>query len=180
MGPREAQPGSPRPNHSQGASLPREGGMPAGWSGDLGETDSLRGRSSRQRTSSTGRTGGGGVRCVTGDRQDPGGTTNTTARAAMTVFTIGYGGRDKASLLALLHANGVNTIVDIRLRPDRASMGMWTKAKTADKGIEGWLAAAGIEYRSLVELGNLFRGFPDRSEERRVGKECRSRWSPYH
>src|ERR1051326_7288424 len=22
--------------------------------------------------------------------------------------------------------------------------------------------------------------FPDRSEERRVGKECRSRWSPYH
>src|SRR3712207_9455420 len=22
--------------------------------------------------------------------------------------------------------------------------------------------------------------FPNRSEERRVGKECRSRWSPYH
>src|SRR3712207_9568701 len=25
-----------------------------------------------------------------------------------------------------------------------------------------------------------FDAFPDRSEERRVGKECRSRWSPYH
>ena len=24
------------------------------------------------------------------------------------------------------------------------------------------------------------REFVDRSEERRVGKECRSRWSPYH
>src|SRR3712207_7824551 len=24
------------------------------------------------------------------------------------------------------------------------------------------------------------KGSPDRSEERRVGKECRSRWSPYH
>src|SRR2546426_1176148 len=24
------------------------------------------------------------------------------------------------------------------------------------------------------------RPVPDRSEERRVGKECRSRWSPYH
>src|SRR2546430_8000139 len=24
------------------------------------------------------------------------------------------------------------------------------------------------------------RAFPERSEERRVGKECRSRWSPYH
>ena len=23
-------------------------------------------------------------------------------------------------------------------------------------------------------------GLPPRSEERRVGKECRSRWSPYH
>ena len=23
-------------------------------------------------------------------------------------------------------------------------------------------------------------GLPNRSEERRVGKECRSRWSPYH
>ena len=25
-----------------------------------------------------------------------------------------------------------------------------------------------------------FREMPERSEERRVGKECRSRWSPYH
>ena len=25
-----------------------------------------------------------------------------------------------------------------------------------------------------------FVGFANRSEERRVGKECRSRWSPYH
>ena len=25
-----------------------------------------------------------------------------------------------------------------------------------------------------------FRQWQDRSEERRVGKECRSRWSPYH
>ena len=25
-----------------------------------------------------------------------------------------------------------------------------------------------------------FKGFEFRSEERRVGKECRSRWSPYH
>ena len=30
----------------------------------------------------------------------------------------------------------------------------------------------------LVRL--LPRELPTRSEERRVGKECRSRWSPYH
>ena len=29
------------------------------------------------------------------------------------------------------------------------------------------------------EHKQLFK-YADRSEERRVGKECRSRWSPYH
>src|SRR2546430_9386793 len=28
--------------------------------------------------------------------------------------------------------------------------------------------------------GNIVIGTTHRSEERRVGKECRSRWSPYH
>src|SRR5256714_3016231 len=31
----------------------------------------------------------------------------------------------------------------------------------------------------LARFGQRFRGV-HRSEERRVGKECRSRWSPYH
>ena len=30
----------------------------------------------------------------------------------------------------------------------------------------------------VMDAENLY--FADRSEERRVGKECRSRWSPYH
>ena len=30
------------------------------------------------------------------------------------------------------------------------------------------------------KLGNIDEGTTVRSEERRVGKECRSRWSPYH
>ena len=33
---------------------------------------------------------------------------------------------------------------------------------------------------SVQELVALARKEPGRSEERRVGKECRSRWSPYH
>ena len=34
---------------------------------------------------------------------------------------------------------------------------------------------------TLSSIGKLMVEFPDdRSEERRVGKECRSRWSPYH
>ena len=33
---------------------------------------------------------------------------------------------------------------------------------------------------AVVFMGDLMRKIELRSEERRVGKECRSRWSPYH
>ena len=36
----------------------------------------------------------------------------------------------------------------------------------------------------IIDAKNIYEKIlkikPDRSEERRVGKECRSRWSPYH
>ena len=50
-------------------------------------------------------------------------------------------------------------------------------------------AAEGLDETSLRVLGYIYvqiddgwQGMrdADRSEERRVGKECRSRWSPYH
>ena len=37
----------------------------------------------------------------------------------------------------------------------------------------------GVTFGLLADLVMHFIGL-DRSEERRVGKECRSRWSPYH
>ena len=41
------------------------------------------------------------------------------------------------------------------------------------------------ENKSFTEIGRIIGKNPstiskERSEERRVGKECRSRWSPYH
>src|SRR5256885_6285942 len=49
------------------------------------------------------------------------------------------------------------------------------------RGREARLAApAGAEDLSDRRLGRTRRISRDRSEERRVGKECRSRWSPYH
>jgi len=61
-------------------------------------------------------------------------------------------------------------------------------------GVGAWFAARRFWWRPVpsvfagiflgVVLGVTFsRTLPDwsaRSEERRVGKECRSRWSPYH
>src|SRR3712207_9474440 len=38
--------------------------------------------------------------------------------------------------------------------------------------------AKGIEIATGMRLSEVMRD--ERSEERRVGKECRSRWSPYH
>src|SRR2546422_5525318 len=46
----------------------------------------------------------------------------------------------------------------------------------------GYTCAAGWtgSYCVTVYVGGLHFVGPIRSEERRVGKECRSRWSPYH
>jgi uncharacterized protein (DUF488 family) len=71
-------------------------------------------------------------------------------------YTIGYGGRAPEEFLQLLTEHGVRMLVDVRLRPDRASMGIYTLAKDPEKGIRGLLAKAGIGYVSLLELGNPF------------------------
>src|SRR2546429_1503461 len=49
----------------------------------------------------------------------------------------------------------------------------------------GVTAAVILFHMNLETIGTRFGGIPKglptiRSEERRVGKECRSRWSPYH
>src|SRR4051812_42491266 len=40
-------------------------------------------------------------------------------------------------------------------------------------------AIADLQAASAVGQGKLYRVYDERSEERRVGKECRSRWSAY-
>ena len=47
---------------------------------------------------------------------------------------------------------------------------------TADR-----VLASDYDYYNPIEKDASSTGFEaERSEERRVGKECRSRWSPYH
>ena len=36
------------------------------------------------------------------------------------------------------------------------------------------------ELANMLQIGVIISDSSSRSEERRVGKECRSRWSPYH
>ena len=73
-----------------------------------------------------------------------------------------------------------------RLREQRIQHGL-TLEQLAEKSelssnyigmVERGLKEPGLA--TIVKLLNALNISADRSEERRVGKECRSRWSPYH
>jgi uncharacterized protein (DUF488 family) len=77
------------------------------------------------------------------------------------IFTIGYGGRSPDGFVSLLRQYGIGTVVDVRIRPDRSSMGAFRLARTPDKGIQRLLHDAGIAYRSVPGLGNPFKDDAD-------------------
>src|SRR5256885_6318419 len=68
------------------------------------------------------------------------------------------------------------TVAFIRPTPSAAAVDRTVRHESrgslAKEGKLEALAAPAVEHLSRKDL--------DRSEERRVGKECRSRWSPYH
>ena len=61
-------------------------------------------------------------------------------------------------------------------------MALFHLSVTQTKRSAGQSAIASAAYRAGERLYREYYGeYSDyRSEERRVGKECRSRWSPYH
>src|SRR3712207_8077339 len=71
---------------------------------------------------------------------------------------------------------GVQTCA-LPILKDRAKLLEEALSSERDSRVEVRVAARG-DLRRLRELAE--RNARLRSEERRVGKECRSRWSPYH
>src|SRR3712207_9548377 len=70
---------------------------------------------------------------------------------------------------------------DLR-RPARLSRaGSEPRQSAAEVRHQGLLAGVSVQRAQLVGVvGHVVELPIVRSEERRVGKECRSRWSPYH
>jgi uncharacterized protein (DUF488 family) len=75
------------------------------------------------------------------------------------VHTIGHGTRPLDELIAVLTANGVETLVDVRRFPGSRRNPQFNRDTVADAA-----RAAGIEYRHAVDLGGRLSGEP--GEER--------------
>src|SRR5690348_14534707 len=95
----------------------------------------------------------------------------------------GYRQRQDTKELTLLDVE--NAVEFFYLRP--RDIALYVGEGTLDVGITGrdLLLDSGAKAEEVMGLGfgrSTFRfaGPTGRSEERRVGKECRSRWSPYH
>ena len=107
---------------------------------------------------------------------------------AYIIYTSGSTGRPKG--VAIPHHAATNTIIDVNLRNGVGTNDRTLAVSALDFDLSvydifGPLSAGG----AVVTLGEAQRrdAFAwldlvkrSRSEERRVGKECRSRWSPYH
>src|SRR6266487_4921557 len=65
-----------------------------------------------------------------------------------------------------------------RLRGDARWPGLTGPGRGA--GFDAELVALRVLHDSVARVMPHYAGAQRRSEERRVGKECRSRWSPYH
>ena len=83
-----------------------------------------------------------------------------------------------------MSGNRVMTLVGRYELVERIGEGAMAEVWRAhDPGIDRVLAIKILkpEFRRIPEYAARFlREAKARSEERRVGKECRSRWSPYH
>ena len=116
-----------------------------------------------------------------------------------TAVGVGAGGRDPgghANVLRLLVGAPVPTAADtddllvLETNVDDLDPRLWPEAITAvlaAGALDAWLTPIVMKkgrpahtFRALVTPERAEQVRAARSEERRVGKECRSRWSPYH
>src|ERR1041384_4688996 len=72
--------------------------------------------------------------------------------------------------------------LQVRLREETRQIEVRLEANVHGERRDGTFETGEDRVRAaeVVDNDDLSTALTDRSEERRVGKECRSRWSPYH
>ena len=83
----------------------------------------------------------------------------------------------------------LTTTTDVENYPGFAEViqGPWLMEQMRDQAkavgtemIEDHISSVNLKSKPFEAIGDGGQKYTARSEERRVGKECRSRWSPYH
>src|SRR2546422_10409436 len=87
-------------------------------------------------------------------------------------------------LILFLHTLGLSTVVGLNVAIDLRLLGVASRVPLASLDKVFGLLWAGFGVTAvtgvLLFVADATKHASNRSEERRVGKECRSRWSPYH
>ena len=106
-----------------------------------------------------------------------------TGREPLQVALLGCGVVG-SEVVRLLHANAHDLTNRIGAPLEIAGVAVRQPGKKRDLPIDASLFTAdatSLAFHTRVTAADVHReGIAERSEERRVGKECRSRWSPYH
>jgi hypothetical protein len=71
-------------------------------------------------------------------------------------YTIGYGGRKPKDFLDILKEKGIKAVVDVRLKPNRASMNLY---KSKDRG-QGHTATVGKGRNRIFSPGGIGKQVP--------------------
>ena len=88
--------------------------------------------------------------------------------------------RQNTNALGIIFPNSYdNTVPELVTERAMASIPFAGRYRMVDFVLSS-MANCGISNVSIVVRKNYHSLMDHRSEERRVGKECRSRWSPYH
>ena len=77
--------------------------------------------------------------------------------------------------LETIHVIAIVTVIGCVAAMDLRLLGITSRGKSVQAMERDTLPLTWIAFAVALVSGGLLR-----SEERRVGKECRSRWSPYH